>query len=85
MGRLLPLLTAMDANDKNVDLYCAMAKAKLGSVAKLAGVEGVQMHGGVGMTDEYDIGLFLKRIRVAQELFGDAHYHMDQIASAMNY
>jgi len=40
------------------------------------------MHGGVGMTDEYDIGLYMKRIRVAQELFGDAHYHMEQIAKA---
>lgn len=82
---VLAALTALDANDKNAQLYCAMAKAKLGNVAKQAGLEGVQMHGGVGMTDEYDIGLFLKRIRVAQELFGDAHYHMDQIASAMNY
>lgn len=82
---VLAALTALDDEDENAELYCAMAKAKLGSIAKLAGLEGVQMHGGVGMTDEYDIGLYLKRIRVAQELFGDAHYHMDQIASAMNF
>jgi acyl-CoA dehydrogenase len=82
---VLGALTALDSEDKNADLYCAMAKAKLGSVAKLAGIEGVQMHGGVGMTDEYDIGLFLKRIRVLQELFGDAHYHIDQIAKAKNF
>jgi len=82
---VLGALTALDNEDKNADLYCAMAKAKLGSVAKLASQEGVQMHGGVGMTDEYDIGLFMKRIRVLQELFGDSHYHMDQIASAKNF
>ena len=75
-------LTALDAGDENAQQYCAMAKAKLGSVAKLASQEGVQMHGGVGMTDEYDIGLFMKRIRVLQELMGDAHYHMNAFADA---
>lgn len=77
---VMAALTALDNDDPKAELYCAMAKAKLGSVAKLASQEGVQMHGGVGMTDEYDIGLFMKRIRVLQELFGDAHYHMNQFA-----
>ena len=62
-----------------------MAKAKLGSVAILASQEGVQMHGGVGMTDEYDIGLFMKRIRVLQELLGDANYHMNGFAKASQF
>ena len=74
-------LTALDEGHENAARYCAMAKAKLGSVAKLASQEGVQMHGGVGMTDEYDIGLFMKRIRVLQELLGDAHYHMNEVAT----
>ncbi|WP_409433576.1 acyl-CoA dehydrogenase family protein [Litorimonas sp. RW-G-Af-16] len=78
-------LTALDMNDPQAELYCAMAKAKLGSVAKLASQEGVQMHGGVGMTDEYDIGLFMKRIRVLQELLGDAHYHMNAFAKAKQF
>ena len=78
-------LSALDAGDENAAQYCAMAKAKLGSVAKLASQEGVQMHGGVGMTDEYDIGLFMKRIRVLQELMGDAHYHMNEFADANQY
>ncbi len=82
---VLAALTALDQKAENADLIVAMTKAKLGSVAKLAGLEGVQMHGGVGMTDEYDIGLFLKRIRAAQELFGDAHYHMDAIAKMKGY
>jgi len=77
---VLAALTALDNNDPKAELYCSMAKAKLGSVAKLASQEGVQMHGGVGMTDEYDIGLYMKRIRVLQELLGDAHYHMNAYA-----
>ena len=78
-------LSALDGNDPKSDLYCAMAKAKLGSVAKLVSQEGVQMFGGVGMTDEYDIGLYMKRIRVLQELFGDAHYHMNGFAKANSF
>lgn len=78
-------LTALDEGDEKASAYCAMAKAKLGSVAKLASQEGVQMHGGVGMTDEYDIGLFMKRIRVLQELMGDAHYHMNEFAVANEF
>ncbi|MEP1230596.1 MAG: acyl-CoA dehydrogenase family protein [Litorimonas sp.] len=78
-------LSALDDDDPQADVYCAMAKAKLGSVAKLASQEGVQMHGGVGMTDEYDIGLFMKRIRVLQELLGDANFHMNGFAKANQF
>lgn len=82
---VLSALSALDAGDDNAVLYCAMAKAKLGSVAKLASQEGVQMHGGVGMTDEYDIGLFMKRIRVLQELLGDANFHMNEFAKVKSF
>lgn len=82
---VLASLTALDEKDPKAELYCAMTKAKVGSVAKLASQEGVQMHGGVGMTDEYDIGLYMKRIRVLQELLGDAHYHMNGLAKASGY
>ncbi|MCA8888954.1 MAG: acyl-CoA/acyl-ACP dehydrogenase [Parvularculaceae bacterium] len=64
---------------------CSLAKAKAGEVAKLAALEAVQMHGGIGMTDEYDIGLYLKRIRVAQEMFGDSAYHSDHLARMRGY
>ncbi|MBC6403526.1 MAG: acyl-CoA dehydrogenase family protein [Hyphomonadaceae bacterium] len=82
---VLAALTALDAGDGDVELYCAMTKAKLGQVARLTGLEGIQMHGGVGMTDEYDIGLYLKRIRVLQELFGDGNYHADKVARTKGY
>ena len=64
---------------------CSLAKAKAGEVAKLAALEAVQMHGGIGMTDEYDIGFYLKRIRVAQEMFGDTAFHADRIALMRGY
>jgi alkylation response protein AidB-like acyl-CoA dehydrogenase len=63
----------------------AVAKAKCGSVATLAVQEGVQMHGGMGMTDEFEIGFFMKRARVLHELFGDADFHMDRLARWRGY
>jgi len=77
---VLAALSALDNNPKTAGPFVSMAKAKLGSVAKLAALESVQLHGGMGMTDELDIGLYLKRIRVAQELFGDSAYHIEQIS-----
>ncbi|HEX5514606.1 MAG TPA: acyl-CoA dehydrogenase family protein, partial [Gammaproteobacteria bacterium] len=59
--------------------------AKACEVAELATNEAIQMHGGIGMTDEFDIGLFLKRARPAQQLFGDYHYHADRFASLQGY
>lgn len=63
----------------------AVAKAKAGSTATLAVQEAVQMHGGVGMTDAFDIGFFMKRARVCQELFGDTAYHAEQLARMKGY
>jgi alkylation response protein AidB-like acyl-CoA dehydrogenase len=63
----------------------SVAKAKAGRVSTLAVQEGVQMHGGIGMTDEYDIGLYMKRDRVLNELFGDANYHADKLARMKGY
>jgi alkylation response protein AidB-like acyl-CoA dehydrogenase len=63
----------------------AVAKAKCGQAATLAVQEGVQMHGGMGMTDQFEIGFFMKRTRVLQELFGDSAFHMDRLARMHGY
>ena len=63
----------------------SLAKGRAGLSATMAVQEGVQMHGGMGMTDEFDIGLFMKRVRVAQELFGDTDFHADRLASLAGY
>lgn len=70
----------LDARDPAASRAAHVAKAVAGLAATLAVQEGVQMHGGVGMTDEYAIGLYMKRARVLCELFGDADFHADQVA-----
>ena len=70
----------LDADHADAPKWAAVAKAKAGRAATLAVQEGVQMHGGIGMTDEYDIGLYMKRDRVLQEWFGDAGYQATQLA-----
>lgn len=77
---VLKALMALDAGDPRASELVSVAKAKAGKVAELATNEGVQLHGGMGMTDEYDIGLFLKRARPLQLLFGDQRYHADRFA-----
>ncbi|WP_395622082.1 acyl-CoA dehydrogenase family protein [Sphingomonas daechungensis] len=75
----------IDSGDEKAELMTAVAKAKAAAVSKLAVQEGVQMHGGIGMTDEHDIGLFMKREAVLGELFGDVYYHRDQVAALSGY
>ncbi|MDO8863089.1 acyl-CoA dehydrogenase family protein [Haliea sp. E1-2-M8] len=77
---VLQALQAIDADDPELPKLASAAKAKLCEVAQRATNEGIQMHGGIGMTDEYDIGLFIKRARVAQHCFGDYNYHLDRFA-----
>lgn len=87
LGRsvVLKALQALDNQDAKASRLCSLAKAKLGQVAKLVTNEAVQMHGGIGMTDDCDIGLFMKRARAAGETFGDSYYHLDRIASLGGY
>ena len=75
----------LDGNDETRELHVSVAKAKAADVASLAVREGVQMHGGIGMTDEHDIGLFMKREAVLGELFGDVYYHRDRVARLSGY
>jgi hypothetical protein len=82
---VLKALQALDADFQNAGAAVAVAKARAGSTATLAVQEGVQMHGGMGMTDQFDVGFFMKRARVCQELFGDANFHADQLARLKNY
>ena len=75
----------IDSGDEKAELMVAVAKAKAAAVSKLAVQEGVQMHGGIGMTDEHDIGLYMKREAVLGELFGDAYYHRNRVAELSGY
>jgi len=75
----------MDEGSAGAPLAIAVAKAKAGRAANLAVREGVQMHGGIGMTDEYDIGLYMKRDRALNEFFGDPNYHINRVALLNGY
>jgi alkylation response protein AidB-like acyl-CoA dehydrogenase len=82
---VLKALQTLDANFDQAGAAVAVAKARAGSTATLAVQEAVQMHGGMGMTDQFDIGFFMKRARVCQELFGDSNFHADQLARMKSY
>ena len=75
----------LDAGDPEAERAVHVAKAMAGLAATLAVQEGVQMHGDVGMTDAFDIGLYMKRCRVLAEMFGDADYHADALARLDGY
>ncbi len=75
----------LDSEDETTELMVSVAKAKAASVAKLSVQEGVQMHGGIGMTDEHDIGFYIKREAVLDELFGDVYFHRARVAELSGY
>ena len=75
----------LDAGDPRAELIVSVAKAKAGRSAALAVQEGVQMHGGIGMTDEHDIGLYMKREVVLSELFGSPRFHANRVAELSGY
>jgi alkylation response protein AidB-like acyl-CoA dehydrogenase len=76
---------SLDSGDERAELFVSVAKAKAADVASLAVREGVQMHGGIGMTDEHDIGLYMKREAVLGELFGDPYHHRNRVAELSGY
>lgn len=80
------LLDAKEAKGgEDTDEAVAVAKAQSSLATALSVQEGIQMHGGIGMTDDYDIGFYMKRHRVLAELWGDANFHADTLARAAGY
>jgi alkylation response protein AidB-like acyl-CoA dehydrogenase len=75
----------LDEGNDGAELMVSVAKAKAGRAANLSVREGVQMHGGIGMTDEYDIGLYMKRDRALAEFMGDANFHANLVAEMNGY
>jgi alkylation response protein AidB-like acyl-CoA dehydrogenase len=78
-------LDAIDAGSNDVRALCSLAKAKASETLHLVSNEMVQMHGGIGMTDAHDAGLYMKRARVAEATFGGASFHRDRYASLMGF
>jgi alkylation response protein AidB-like acyl-CoA dehydrogenase len=78
-------LDALERNANNLPEYASLAKARACETLHLASNELVQMHGGIGMTDAHDAGLYLKRARVAEALYGGAAFHRDRYASLLGF
>ena len=76
---------ALDDNHEATARLASLAKAKASTTFELVSNEAIQMHGGIGMTDAEEIGLFLKRARVAQQTFGDFDFHADRYAVEMGF
>ena len=76
---------AVDENSNDLKRMASLAKFKAGETNHLVTNEAIQMHGGVGVTDEYDVGLYLKRARVTEQIFGNSEYHIDRYATLSDY
>jgi len=74
-----------DSNDAESVRYASLAKAKAGQAGRLITNEAVQLHGGIGVTDEYDVGFFMKRVAVSERLYGDYNFHADKAARLAGY
>jgi len=82
---VLRALQAADEGAEELPLLASAAKTKACRTARLAVNEAVQMHGGMGMTDEFDIGFFMKRAASLQQLYGDSYAMEDRFASLKGY
>jgi alkylation response protein AidB-like acyl-CoA dehydrogenase len=78
-------LQAIDNDAPDTAELVSLAKAKMGDVLHLVSNEMVQMHGGIGMTDAHDAGLYLKRARAAEATYGGQSYHRDRYARLNGY
>ncbi|MBL6853316.1 MAG: acyl-CoA/acyl-ACP dehydrogenase [Alphaproteobacteria bacterium] len=78
-------LAAIDKDANDVAQLASLAKAKVGDLVHLVSNEMVQMHGGIGMTDAHDAGLYLKRARAQEATFGGSSYHRDRYATLLGY
>ena len=84
---VLEALTALDEHRDPAEIakLASLAKAKVGEANHLISREGIQMHGGIGMTDEFDIGFFMKRHAVAEQTFGDVNFHRNRYGELEGY
>ena len=84
---VLEALTALDEqrDSEEIAKLASLTKAKVGETYHLVSREGIQMHGGIGMTDEFDIGFFIKRAAVSEQTFGDVNFHRNRYGELEGY
>jgi alkylation response protein AidB-like acyl-CoA dehydrogenase len=84
---VLEALTALDEQRpvEEIAKLASLAKAKVGETFTRVSREAIQMHGGIGMTDEFDIGFFMKRSAVTEQTFGDVIFHRNRYGELEGY
>jgi alkylation response protein AidB-like acyl-CoA dehydrogenase len=84
---VLEALTALDEGRDGDEIakLASLAKTKVGETYNLVSREGIQMHGGIGMTDEFEIGFFIKRAAVSEQTFGDVNFHRNRYGVLEGY
>ena len=80
MSDMVAMKLDLDYEDETRKAVSA-AKAQIGKSAKFVGQQSVQLHGGMGMTDEYSIGHYFKRLTTIEMLFGNTDYHLNRFSS----
>ena len=82
---VLHALQQLDADAGGTSERASMTKAKIADTAIRVTAEAIQMHGGIGMTDQFDIGFFYKRARILETMLGGRYYHLDRYARRRGY
>ena len=82
---VMAAMRAADENSNEIQRMSSLAKTVAGETLHLVSNEAIQMHGGIGVTDEYDIGFFLKRARVAEQIFGSSKFHTERYANLSGF
>ena len=73
-------LAAIDSGADNAAELCSLSKCRVGDFLHEMSNQLIQIHGGIGMTDEFDAGFYLKRARVLESLYGNQAFHRDRFA-----
>ncbi|MBV8779310.1 MAG: acyl-CoA/acyl-ACP dehydrogenase [Alphaproteobacteria bacterium] len=74
---------ALDENQPDARLAVSMAKAYASDASRKVSNAGIQLHGGIGMTWEHDLHLYMKRAKASEVAFGDATWHRERVAALM--
>ena len=82
---VMAAMRAADEGSNELQRLSSLAKTVAGETLHLVSNEAIQMHGGIGVTDEYDVGFFLKRARVAEQIFGSSKFHTERYANLSGF
>jgi pimeloyl-CoA dehydrogenase small subunit len=86
-GRSMAMLAAVSVDEpdpKERAHAISMAKVGVGQAGKFVSQQGIQLHGGIGMTEEYAVGHYFRRVMVIEHMFGDTAHHLARLADQVS-